>query len=322
MNYEDHSMPQVAVIAGPQGPGHAADTLEQLARHGVPGFELAIAPDTTPTDVADFDVVHDLLVAAPSAGIIGCGAERRVLSPSRAADRRLVARGVPMTDIRRWRPGVDRQRFTPAAYSPEAIPPADGERVNLLYAGPLAHAGGIELLTDAFLRARRHDLRLHLLVAGSGPDEAWLRRQLGPDATFLGQLEPDALARVYATSDLLVFPSADDPVASAVLEAQASGLPVLAVDGGGADDLIQSGRSGCLVPPSAAALAEAMHGLARRATLRERLVTGALSAVPDHTWERSLARLGLLWAELIVAGGRSPGAMEPVTSAAVRMMTV
>jgi glycosyltransferase involved in cell wall biosynthesis len=66
---------------------------------------------------------------------------------------------------------------------------------------------------------------------------------------------------------------------------------VLAVDAGGPADLIESGRSGCLVAPSAEALAEALHGLARREAIRERLATGGLVAVRERTWERSLRAL-------------------------------
>ena len=58
------------------------------------------------------------------------------------------------------------------------------------------------------------------------------------------------------------------------MAAQRGGLPVLAVDGGDAAALIENGRSGFLVPDDAAALADAIRWLCRRATLRERLATG------------------------------------------------
>jgi len=77
--------------------------------------------------------------------------------------------------------------------------------------------------------------------------------------------------------------------------AQASGLPVLAVAGGAAEELIESGRSGLLVPHGAGPLSEAIGWLARRATLRERLATGGLLAVRARSWERSLAQLTAAW---------------------------
>jgi phosphatidylinositol alpha 1,6-mannosyltransferase len=98
-----------------------------------------------------------------------------------------------------------------------------------------------------------------------------------------------------------------------VLEAQASGLPVLAVDGSGASELIESGRSGCLVPSDPYALAGAIRGLARRGALQDRLATGGLLAVAQRSWERSLQQLASGYARALgreehegASGGASP----------------
>ncbi|MGO9900212.1 MAG: glycosyltransferase [Solirubrobacteraceae bacterium] len=221
-----------------------------------------------------------------------------VLSPSRAADAELTTLGISAARICRWAPGVDLECFSPARYHPDAIPQAGGEpgpRIKILYAGRLDADSGLELLADAFLRAREHDPRLQLVLAGDGPEAQSLRRQLRGTATFLGELHRDALASVYASADLLVFPGSRELFGRVILEAQASGLPVLAVDTGGAGELIESGRSGCLVPASAPALAAAIHGLARRPPLRERLVTGGLAAVRERSWQRALGRLADVW---------------------------
>ena len=65
----------------------------------------------------------------------------------------------------------------------------------MLYAGRLSKEKGVELLADAFLEAHRRDPRLHLVLAGGGPEEGLLRERLGERATFLGWLSGDALAR-------------------------------------------------------------------------------------------------------------------------------
>ena len=117
--------------------------------------------------------------------------------------------------------------------------------------------------------------------------EGCLRRRLGTAVTLLGPLSPDRLAAVYATADLYVSPSGADLFGQSILEAQASGLPVVAVDGGAASELIDSGRDGCLVPPIPEALAGAIVGLARRSTLCDRLVTGGARG-------RAAAHLGAL----------------------------
>jgi len=212
---------------------------------------------------------------------------RAVLSPSRFADRSLAAFGLAPERIARWEPGVDRTRFSPACYGSESLP----DTFNVLYAGRLGSDKGLDLLTDAFQIARDRDPRLHLVLAGDGPEQERLRARLRSTATFLGWLDAEELAGVYASADLLVFPSSTDTTGQVVLEAQASGLPVLAVDAGGAAELIENGRSGCLVAADPAALGSAIRGLARRAALQDRLATGGLMAVCERTWERSLAQL-------------------------------
>jgi glycosyltransferase involved in cell wall biosynthesis len=225
---------------------------------------------------------------------------RLVLSPSRWADQALLRLGIPDDRIARWEFGVDRTRFTPACYASDILPDA----INVLYVGRLSREKGTDLLADAFQIAHDREPRLHLVLAGAGPEEQRLRARLRSTASFLGWLAPEQLARVYASADLLVFPSAVDTFGRVVLEAQASGLPVLAVDGGGAVELIESGRSGCLVPADPHALAGAIRGLARRAALQDRLATGGLLAVARRSWERSLQQLASGYA-------RALGRVEP-----------
>jgi len=210
-----------------------------------------------------------------------------VLSPSCSADESITALGIDGRRLMRWDRGVDLKRFGPRRDRASTVP---GE-FTVLYVGRLSREKGVHLLADAFLDARERDPRLHLALAGRGPEEDALRAQLGDAATFLGWLEGDVLARTYADADLFVFASSTDTFGQVILEAQASGLPVLAVDAGGPAELIENGRSGCLVPPDRDALAGALRGLAQRKKLRERLAAGGLLAVRGRSWDRSLVQL-------------------------------
>jgi glycosyltransferase involved in cell wall biosynthesis/predicted metal-dependent phosphoesterase TrpH len=219
-----------------------------------------------------------------------------VLSPSEVSDGRLRALGIDDAKIGRWDRGVDLGRFSPTLRTRAA----DG-RVRVLYAGRLTKEKGVDLLADAFLAARARDPRLELVVAGGGPEEDALRSRLGNAATFLGWLEAEALARAYADADLFLFCSQTDTFGQVLLEAQASGLPVVAVDAGGPSELIASGRSGVLCPPRASALADAVAGLAARPSSRRRLATGGIAAVRERTWDASLAALGAGWRRAMAA---------------------
>ena len=79
-----------------------------------------------------------------------------------------------------------------------------------------------------------------------------LRERLGEHATFLGWLEGDELARAYASADLFLFASRTDTFGQVLLEAQASGLPVVAVDEGGPTSIVTDGVTGRLCPADAA----------------------------------------------------------------------
>jgi glycosyltransferase involved in cell wall biosynthesis len=156
------------------------------------------------------------------------------------------------------------------------------------------------LLADAFLLAHAREPRLHLVLAGGGPEQERLRARVGDEhTTFLGWLAGTDLARAYASADMFLFPSATDTFGQVILEAQASGLPVIAVAAGGPLSLIEHRVSGLLCEARADALAEAVLELCTSPLLRERLSVAGLASVRNRTWERALARLGEGYARVL-----------------------
>ena len=230
---------------------------------------------------------------------------RTVLSPSAASDAVLAGMGIAPERIGRWDRGVDVDRFDPARRDEAVLP---GE-LNVLYAGRLTTEKGVDLLADAFLGARARDPRLHLCLAGGGPEEAALRERLGGHATVLGWLEGDDLARAYASADIFLFASRTDTFGQVLLEAQASGLPVVAVAEGGPCELVEDGLTGLLRPPEADALADAVLFLAGAPAARRRIARAARAAVAERSWERALGRL---------ADGYRRALGEPATAAPER----
>ena len=184
--------------------------------------------------------------------------------------------------------------------------PGSFPAINVLYAGRLTKEKGVELLADAFLAARWRDPRLHLVLAGGGPEEQALRDRLGDHATFLGWLGGIDLARAYASADVFLFASETDTFGQVLLEAQASGLPVVAVGKGGPASLIESGATGLLTEPDADALAESVLSLVRAPLLRERLRRAALAGVRERTWEAALERLATGYRRTLYERGAIP----------------
>lgn len=247
-------------------------------------------------------------IAAAMAGAVGAfyGACDIVLSPSSASDAALAEIGVPAERVMRWDRGVDTSRFSPSLRRrPSLHGPTEsseerhsdrasaGEltRIDVLYAGRLTREKGVELLAETFELARERDPRLHLMLAGGGPEQEMLRRRLGEHATFLGWLQGMNLAHAYANADVFLFPSQTDTFGQVILEAQASGVPVVAVAKGGPLTLIEDRVSGLLCEPQAPALADALLEVAGSPLLHRRLASAGLARVRERTWEGAMQRL-------------------------------
>jgi len=210
-----------------------------------------------------------------------------VLSPSPSADASVIALGADPERIGRWERGVDVDRFDPAKADPDAFP---GE-VKVLYAGRLTREKGVDLLAESFLRAHERDPRLHLLLAGGGPEEGELRERLGDRATFLGWLSGEDLPRAYASADAFLFASSTDTYGQVILEAAASGLPIVAVAEGGPAALIENRHTGLLCRPDADHLAGTLLQLASSPHLCRQLGDAAARAARERSWERSMGQL-------------------------------
>jgi glycosyltransferase involved in cell wall biosynthesis/predicted metal-dependent phosphoesterase TrpH len=251
-------------------------------------------------------------VEAIARGALGAfyRAPEAVLSPSPAADRSLVDLGTDPGRIERWERGVDCERFDPAKADRDAYP---GE-IKVLYAGRLTREKGVDLLAQSFLRARRSDPRLHLLLAGGGPEEGELRQRLGGHATFLGWLGGADLARAYASADAFLFCSSTDTYGQVILEAAASGLPVVAVAEGGPAALVENRHTGLLCRPDPDHLAGTLLQLASSPALRRRLGAAAAQAARERSWERALDQLATGYRRALEA--RSGAAWQPVAQVA------
>lgn len=136
------------------------------------------------------------------------------------------------------------------------------------------------------------DLNWRVLVAGDGQarDEvhALLQSAVPGRACYAGLLEAEAMAALYAASDLCLWPAVNEAYGMAMLEAQASGVPVVSCRLRGVPDVVQDGLTGLLVPGAdAQALADATRQLLVDPALRTRMGDAAACFVAQ---ERSVAQ--------------------------------
>jgi glycosyltransferase involved in cell wall biosynthesis len=169
----------------------------------------------------------------------------RVFVPSEATRDLLVRGGIAASKIDIWRRGVETARFNPGRRSASlrAQWGVSDNRPALLYVGRVSREKGLSILEPITQVLDASGTPYQLVIVGDGPMQRELRERC-PDAIFTGTLAADDVAVAMASSDLFVFPSRTDTAGNVVLEAQASGLPVLVSDAGGPRENIRDGQSG------------------------------------------------------------------------------
>jgi hypothetical protein len=145
--------------------------------------------------------------------------------------------------------GVDTAQFSPS-HRDECLRQAWGatpQSTVLLYVGRLSPEKGIDLVIRGFqqLRLAQPMRDLRLVIVGDGPDRARLQK-LAPDAVFTGMQTGRELSAHYASADVFCFASQVETFGNVVLEAMASGLPVIAFDDACAGQVVEHHRQGWL----------------------------------------------------------------------------
>jgi glycosyltransferase involved in cell wall biosynthesis len=205
----------------------------------------------------------------------------------------MVAEVVPnIVDLVRFRPCA-----APAALSPQVIVARNLEPI---YDNSTA--------LRAFAEVHRRHGHARLLIAGTGPQETLLRAladELGvADAVeFAGRLDRDTMAQRLRESHVALNPSRVDNMPNSVLEALASGVPVVSTRVGGVPFIVTDEQTALLVPPGEPqAMAQAIGRLLDDEHLAQRLRQAGLAAAQAYTWHV----VGPLWCGVYLAALRRP----------------
>ncbi|WP_299843951.1 glycosyltransferase [uncultured Jannaschia sp.] len=132
------------------------------------------------------------------------------------------------------------------------VPAEPKAGLHLVFVGRLAPVKGLRILLDALARAREARPDMRLTIIGDGPDRTELERlaaPMGAAVSFAGALSQADVAARLAAADALVLPSFAEGVPVVLMEAMASGKPVIATRVAGVSELVEDGVSGYLVPP-------------------------------------------------------------------------
>jgi len=189
--------------------------------------------------------------------------------------------------------------------SSEAPGNAKGQAPIIVNVGSLRRVKGQDILIEAFARLSESLPSAQLRLVGDGDrghDLALQAEDLGvrDRVTFYGWCNRLKVRQILNASTVFAFPSRSEGFGLALLEAMATGLPVVASRVGGIPDLVDSGRQGILVPPEdSALLSSSLTDAITDAERREQMSQEATFRAKKFSWQRTVDEYENLYASLI-----------------------
>lgn len=191
-----------------------------------------------------------------------------------------------------WTRGVDTVQFHPGHRTKhwrEWLSKGHPFSPLLLYVGRLSK----EKRVDWLLPVLQSTPNARLAIVGDGPEREHLEALFaGKSVVFTGYLHGRELAQAYAAANLFVFPSANETLGNVVLEAMASGLPVVTARSGGPLDIIKEGETGLMfAPDNQDELVTAVQRLIQNPDLAQKIGRAARAYAESRSWEQVLDKL-------------------------------
>ncbi len=203
-----------------------------------------------------------------------------------------IERGISAEKLKILPRGLDTKLFHPSRRRRgfwEERGLREGE-IGMLFVGRISKEKNLDTLVACTKRLAEWQLPVRPLFVGDGPYLNEMKRLL-PDAIFTGALRGEELATAYASADFFAFPSTTDTFGNVVIEAQATGLPVIVSDVGGPRDLVEDGKDGFITKAlDVGELAQAIRKLATDGALRERMGVAARVRVENRDWSEAFER--------------------------------
>jgi glycogen synthase len=188
--------------------------------------------------------------------------------------------------------GIDQEKFKPQ--SEKAVVKAQfgqGNEQRVLFVGSLIPRKGLPFLVEAAKKIVKQRDRTKFIIAGEGPLRSQIKKNLQAanltgNFEFLGKVSEPQLQALYGCADVFALPSVQEGQGIVLLEAQASGVPVVAFDVGGVSEAVQNGETGFLAKlGNTNEFAEAILKLLSDETLREKMgANGRRFVVENYTW--------------------------------------
>jgi glycosyltransferase involved in cell wall biosynthesis len=225
--------------------------------------------------------------------------------PSQSTGDELIQKGIKPDKIRTYPRGIDVEQFTPQKRN--GIMAKEFNITTgtiLIYVGRVSKEKNLHLLADAFRKLFDINKDIHLVIVGDGPYLNEMRNTMqGLPCHFAGYIRGEDLSQMYASADLFVFPSTTDTFGNVVLEAQASGLPVIVTDQGGPCENMIHNQTGLVVPgDDGRALLEAIKTLTNNPAQIKSMGMAARNYVEERSFENAFLKTWNMYCESTLAG--------------------
>ena len=221
-----------------------------------------------------------------------------VLVTSTPIRQEFLERGVVPHHCDVWQQGIDANRFHPRHYSPQMRIRMTNDNPNdfvMLYVGRLAKEKRLSDLKDVLTKLKETHPHCRLCLVGTGPQHEELENgvfEKNPSVVFMGEMHGLELAQVFASADVFVFPSDSETLGFVVLEAMASGLPVVAARAGGVPSLVDEDMTGFLCSPgNTLEYVDRLVQLQEDASLRDSMGKRARKETEQWSWDASMHKL-------------------------------
>jgi glycosyltransferase involved in cell wall biosynthesis len=183
--------------------------------------------------------------------------------------------------------------------------------LRLLYAGTWLDQRGIFYIRDALRKIAPRFPGLTMTFAGCAVPAEEIEKFFGEELKGLVVVRPviaaERMQELYAEHDVLLFPSLMEGLPAVLLEAMATGMPVITTETCGMSDVVEHEYNGLLVPPAnATAIERAIERLVTSVELRQKLGEAARETMRRYTWERAGVQLEALFLHVRELEGQTP----------------
>ena len=185
-----------------------------------------------------------------------------------------------------WQRGINHELFNPIKKDVSVIREITGnDKPNIIFASRLVWEKNLGTLIKVYRESKSRGDKYNIIIAGDGTAKEVLEEKMA-DAFFLGKINHERLAILYASADIFLFPSVSETYGNVVVEAMASGCPCVIAKGGGSQSLVKHGETGFLCEPkNPKDYFDRIEEIVNSNDLRKKFIANGLAYTKSLDWD-------------------------------------